>query len=302
MGRNSLNNCSYFPLDTNMGDHRKVKIIRNKFGQVLGFAFWAMMLSHLTGEDGNEMEYSEMEFEMFAAKLGCTNTEVKEMIDFCIKIELLFYKDEFIWSESLNEKLAPVYQKRNRARDISATKKRRNNGTFVITVTEKPSDPVLLITDSPQSRIDKSKVDNKLAKANDTAQRNEFDKMLERDLNTIGKFITDHKPKFSAPYMEMWNLFAYKNGLPKILDCAGSRRGKLASRLREDKFDFVLILKRVRTQKLALEGSWFTFDWLIKNDDNYKKILEGNYVRKDDPKVNAKHTDSSQFEYPDNAA
>lgn len=144
-----------------MGDHRKVKILRNKFGQVLGFAFWAMMLSHLTAEDGNEMEYSDIEFEMFAAKLGCTNIQAKEMIDFCIKIELLFCKDNFIWSESLNEKLAPVYEKRNRARDISATRKRRNDGTFGITVTEKPKQQELLITELPQSRLDKSIVNKK---------------------------------------------------------------------------------------------------------------------------------------------
>lgn len=130
MGRPSKNNCEYFTHQTTMRNHRKIKALRNKFGQVVGYAFWVMMLEYLTEMDGHVMEYTDTEIEMFTAELGIVSTETKEMIEFCIKLELLFVKDGFIHSQSLDEMLAPVYEKRGKAKERSAAQKRRDNGTF----------------------------------------------------------------------------------------------------------------------------------------------------------------------------
>jgi hypothetical protein len=116
-----------------MRNHRKVKMLRNKFGLVLGYAFWSMFLEVLTESDGNEIEYSEIEMEGFASELGVSATEISDMIAYCIKIELLFEKQGFLCSESLDENLALVYEKRERAKKSSATRSRRENGTFIIT-------------------------------------------------------------------------------------------------------------------------------------------------------------------------
>lgn len=164
MGRPSKNNAEYFPHYTSMRNHRKVKALRNKFGSVIGYGFWVMMLEWLTEQDGIEWEYSELECEMFAAELGVSATEIRDMVDFCIRIELLFKTDSgFIYSESLNEYLKAVFEKRQRAREKSKTRKRREDGHFCDRNTDSN---VVSVTEMPQSKVkeskeDKSKVNNK---------------------------------------------------------------------------------------------------------------------------------------------
>jgi hypothetical protein len=155
MARPMKNNCDYFPHFTTMRNHKKVKALRAKFGQVLGYAFWSMFVEYLTEQDGIELENSDLEIEMFAGELGVSATEIRDMVDYCIKIELLFLtKDNFIYSESLNELLQPVFEKRKRAKELSKTRKRHNNGSYCDNDTTACG---VSVTEMPQSKENKSK-------------------------------------------------------------------------------------------------------------------------------------------------
>jgi hypothetical protein len=150
-----------------MRNHRKVKALRNKFGLIKGYAFWAMFIEYLTELDGNEFEYSDAECEMFAGELGVSATEIKEMIDYCIFIELLFKTDQnFIYSDSLNDNLNPVYEKRKRERVKSKAKIRRENGSFGkqltndgVSANDNTTNSGESVEEIPQSIIDKSIID-----------------------------------------------------------------------------------------------------------------------------------------------
>lgn len=154
MARPQKNSCDYFPLDADMRNHRKVKSIRNKFG-IAGYGIWVMLLEYLTGIDGNEFEYSDLEFELMSGDFGVSVTEIRGVIDYCIRLEMLFNVNNFIYSESLNERLLPVYLKRGKSREIS-DKQKRLNGKFI-----KSADcTVVSVTETPQSKVDNIKVDN----------------------------------------------------------------------------------------------------------------------------------------------
>jgi hypothetical protein len=85
-----------------MRNHKKVKALRAKFGQVLGYAFWSMIIEYLTEQDGIELENSDLEIEMFAGELGISATEIRDMVNYCIKIELLFIDNtNHIFSKNL---------------------------------------------------------------------------------------------------------------------------------------------------------------------------------------------------------
>lgn len=155
MPRPQRNNCEYFPHFTTMRNHRKVKALRNKFGPVLGYAFWAIFLEYLTELDGNEFEFSPIECEMFAAELGVSAAEIPPMINYCTEIGLLFRTDtNFIYSESLNEELKPVYDKRGREREKSKSRKRHENGVFA---NENTMTQGVSAAEIPQRRVKKSK-------------------------------------------------------------------------------------------------------------------------------------------------
>lgn len=102
---------------------------------------------------------------------------------------------------------------------------------------------------------------------------------LSKDIQSITKFIKDYRPKFIEPYSDLWNFFCDKYGTQKVAKVSESRKKQLKVRLSDKNFDFPGILKAATDQKFALEGSWFTFDWLVKNDNNYIKILEKQYLK-----------------------
>jgi hypothetical protein len=153
MARPKKNYCDYFPHDRDMRNHRKVKAIRTKFGPI-GYAIWSMTLEYLTGIDGNEFEYSDVEFELMAGDFGVSAPEIQHLIDYCIKLEMLFLNNGFIHSESLDDRLKPVYEKRGTNKDKSK-KQLRVNGKFANnkTVVDGVSAPEI-----PQSKVKEIKV------------------------------------------------------------------------------------------------------------------------------------------------
>jgi hypothetical protein len=97
----------------------------------------------------------------------------------------------------------------------------------------------------------------------------------------LEKFIKDHRPHFVEPYVNLWNLAAEELNLPKVQALNDERRKKLKTRAKEKAFDFVGVLHRVRDANDFLRtGSWFTFDWVVENQKNYAKVLEGNYDKR----------------------
>lgn len=165
MARPIKNSCEYFPHDKDMRNHKKIKAIRNKFG-ITGYAVWSMLLELLTGSDGNTIEDSEIEIELISGDFGVSVTEIRKIIDYCYKLELLFNDNGFIYSESLNYNLAPVYKKRGTQKGLSAKQNRvlgkfsKNTVSGVVSVTETTDIEELSISEKPYSKVEYSKVNN----------------------------------------------------------------------------------------------------------------------------------------------
>lgn len=152
MARPIKNYCDYFPHDRDMRNHRKVKAIRTKFN-IQGYAIWSMILEYLTGIDGNVFEYSDVEFELMGGDFGVSATEIRNVVDYCITLEMLFLEKGFIRSESLDERLKPVYEKRQVSKEISK-KQQRIDGKFAAKNTESAG---VSVTEMPQSKVNESK-------------------------------------------------------------------------------------------------------------------------------------------------
>jgi len=176
MARPKKNYCDYFPHDRDMRNHRKVKAIRTKYGAI-GYAIWSMTLEYLTGIDGNVFEYSDVEFELMAGDFGVSATEIRDVIDYCLKLEMLFINNGFINSESLDERLKPVYEKRGTNKDKSK-KQLRVNGKFA---SNKTACDGVSATEMPQSKVKESKVKEIKIKYKDNVSltENENEKLVD---------------------------------------------------------------------------------------------------------------------------
>jgi len=153
MARPIKNNCDYFSHDRDMRDHKKVKAIRSKFG-ITGYAVWVMLLEYLTGNDGNVFEYSDLEFELMSGDFGLPSADIKMIVDYCISLEMLFNRNGFVNSDSLDERLKSVYEKRGKSKELSG-KQLRANGKFVSSNTDST---VVSVAETPQSKVKESKV------------------------------------------------------------------------------------------------------------------------------------------------
>lgn len=81
-------------------------------------------------------------------------------------------------------------------------------------------------------------------------------------------------------YLTLWNEFAIKNKKSKIVKLTNVRKKQIASRLKDYKnfleiFKYILV--KAEKTNFLLQGNFFDFDWITKNDNNIAKILEGKY-------------------------
>lgn len=121
----------------------------------------------------------------------------------------------------------------------------------------------------------------------------EYKALPSKGKKEVFEFIRDKSPRFIDPYVDFWNHFAIERGKAKVQAITDSRRKKFQVRIREKGFSLIEILKCAKGSEFLLKGSWFSFDWLLENDSNYTKILEGNY---DNEKVK-QQTNESADEY-----
>lgn len=95
----------------------------------------------------------------------------------------------------------------------------------------------------------------------------------------------------SNDFVDKWNEFAAKQKICQIQSLSEGRKKKLKARFAEEKFknNIDLIFKNIGKSNFLLgrgDSSWkINFDWLIDNDKNYLKVIEGVYNNKENYSV-----------------
>ncbi|WP_138481661.1 DUF4373 domain-containing protein [Dyadobacter bucti] len=192
MARPSKNNADYFSHDNDMRNHRKVRAIRSKFG-IAGYAIWVMFLEVLTASEENRWNDNELELELLSGDFGVSVTEIKDVIDYCVKLGLLFSENDQVFSKTLDNNLRSVYEKRNKAKLMAQNqaKKQQKQESTGVSVTEIPQ------SKKEESKVKESKeltedVDNKLV----TEARNEVDSTTTPENDPLPDFIKKNRDDF----------------------------------------------------------------------------------------------------------
>ena len=86
-----------------------------------------------------------------------------------------------------------------------------------------------------------------------------------------------------SEFMKTWNENASSLGIQTLRNMSDKRYKKLKQRINHNP-DFLNDLAecfgKAVGSRFIQEGNWFSYDWLVANDDNYIKVLEGNYDNK----------------------
>jgi len=94
--------------------------------------------------------------------------------------------------------------------------------------------------------------------------------------NNINKAIKE--PKRYADAFESCKIIWNNANYSKISDRDDTFKKKVFKRVNTAGFDLKLIIDRADKSKLIQDkGTWFTFDWIFKNDTNWRKVIDGNY-------------------------
>ena len=243
MARPKKNSADYFSHDNGMRNDRKIKALRSKYG-MLGYGIWCMLLEYLTGCDDNEMIKDDLELELVSGDFGVSVTEMTEVIDYCIRLKLLVYENNVIYSKSLKDRLAPVYDKRARSKR-NYRQKQQEISSFCDR--NKPKEDVS-VAEMTQSKVKESKVNN-------TIQYIESDKVIlpEGLKRTLDSLLSDSEQTAHWRYTIARNnriepkekLKDYLNQFFGVL----ANRGEIYKDETDAKFHFANWLTRLRKEK-----------------------------------------------------
>lgn len=261
-------------------EHRQNEIDKNagleamvfQYGMT-GYGYYWRLWEILRAQEGYRYDIQhKFSYTALAKDLITTADKVKEYIDSCINdFELLATDGEYIWSPELSHRMSPMDAKVEhlRANGRKGAEKRHGKGTDKPegqqTIFPEPSTPAP-IPATPGKQI-----------------RKDYEK-IEKTKQAVYDFIRDNRPEFIEPYVDMWNIFAGERDVPKVSAISETRRRSFNVRIKEKSFDFLSMLAKASKSEMCLTGQWFTFDWLIKNQSNYIKLLEGNYDNKNEKK------------------
>lgn len=315
MARPTDPSLSYYNMRCGHTTNPKIKLlVHDQKG--LGYFIWACILDQIYSTTGYYFDCSQKDWlELFALDV-CKETleTVEKVIKTCVKRDLfdkgIFDKHNILTSQHIqNFYIRGTNERRKKGSvivlreelllielsedlvNVSVSKQKTviSPDNFSIP----PGNPTIPPGRNPQSKGKEKQKEKKInenkesiapagvveAVASTGGLQKDFLK-LEKSKKAICDFIKLHHPDFIEPYVELWNLFATEKGLSKVSKISDARRRKFKVRIKEKSFDFLEILKKAKQSEFLLTGKWFGFDWVLANEANYLKIIEGNYDKK----------------------
>ena len=127
MARPIKNNADYFSHDNDMRDDERIKAVRRKFGHI-GYSTWNMLLERLCRAENFKIEYNEDSIDIMAGDFHAEPEQLKEIIDYLIKLKLIIQQGEIIFSQTMINRFEGLFRKRKRdVERLSPTKTNEEN-------------------------------------------------------------------------------------------------------------------------------------------------------------------------------
>jgi hypothetical protein len=104
MARPLKHNAEYFSHDCIMRNDPKIKALRRKYSHT-GYSVWNMLLELLTSNEYFEYEWNELNIELLAPDFDIDAEDLNEIINYCIKLNLLQITNGYLHCERLTQRL-----------------------------------------------------------------------------------------------------------------------------------------------------------------------------------------------------
>lgn len=161
MARPQKNNLDYFSHDKDMRNDLKIKALRRKFSHK-GYSIYVMMLEHLSDCEYLQFEWNELNIELLTPDFDVDSDELKDIINYCIKLNLFQVEEGIIFSQKFYDRNQDVLNTRkgfsllNSPLSILKRNKLTDNGVNQeLTMVNQE-----LIHKEKESKLNESKVDD----------------------------------------------------------------------------------------------------------------------------------------------
>ena len=248
----------YFSHDTDMRNDIKVKALRRKFANT-GYAVWCFLLETLTDKDDFEIEYTPVSIELMAADFDVAPDELQEIIQYCVKVNLLQIEDDRLFSTRHKERITAIIDKKAYKSEIAKK--------------------------AIETRWNKRQKETNNDRITDVLQTNNVCNTIIEEKRGEEK----RRDKIVLPYQQIADMWNTVCSLPKVIKITEARKHKIRCRFEEfgcKTQDEALKQYRALLDKILQseflngdnkQGWTATFDWLFDNPKNWVKVSEGNY-------------------------
>src|ERR1700757_201765 len=194
MARPQKNNADYFSHDNNMRDDEKIKAVRRKFSHA-GYSVWNMLLERLCKAENFCLEYSEETIDLMAGDFSIEPEQLKEIIDYLIKLKLILQDGDKIYSQTMINRFDGLLRKRKRDTDRLSP--------------AKTTDEKIVASDNPQSKVKQSIV--KEIKEKEKGEKEKaplsFQKFLNENISKLKQVFQQHANDYVWEQADEQHLF-----------------------------------------------------------------------------------------------
>ena len=204
MARPKKTNADYFSHDNDMRNDERLLSVRRKYWHTW-YSIWNMLLEKLCKSSFFEIKYDDMRVEFLSWDFQIDPKELKDIIDYFIKIWLLQEEDDKIYCKKLIDRFDWLISKRTRDVDRLST--------------TKTQDKIVIASENTQSRVKESKVKENIEYKNIENLLHNQEYIDDRWIEILEEFVnhrseTDSKWKQKRQKQKTWDtrkrLFSWK--------------------------------------------------------------------------------------------
>ena len=275
---------AYISHDVGMRNHRKVRVLRQKFGH-MGYAVWCYLLETLAGKEGFAMPFDEVEQEILAVDFCVEVQELRDIVEACVRLRLLTLKDGLLRSDTLIDRLCIVLdarQKMSEAGKLGAERRWGGNSSAIAPLPDPNGNPIATPSDPNGNPIATPSDPNGTLMGS-----NGKEKKSKVKNNSSSSACVYERERVCERVRETWD--AILGGkLPKLKSLTRNRAELVESALMEIEPDVSkwgdlaaeLFLRVGESSFLLDKGKgWMpTFEWVFESAERVQQILEGQYA------------------------
>ena len=160
MARPKKHNVDYFTHDVQMRNDIKIKALRRKYKH-LGYSIYNITLELLGDAEYFEIKWDDKSIELLTPEYDCDKDELRDVIQYCIELDLLQITHEYLHCKNFTERLEGTVLSR---RKDYCSKNSQINKLSEVNVYNNPIEDDVIVGINAQSKVKESKLNESKVK------------------------------------------------------------------------------------------------------------------------------------------